>query len=77
MFFQLHTAIFLASAIVNILEPGNNSKIREFIIKWLGIDRTNDLTLKKIKESITKEKIKLFLDMYEFWHKALKCLKEV
>jgi len=65
------TKKFLASAIINTLEPTKSEKVEEFIKKWLGIE-SNDITYNAIESSITKEKIKMFLDMFEFWHKALK-----
>jgi len=65
------TKKFLASAIINTLEPTKSEKVEEFIKKWFGIE-SKDITYNAIESSITKEKIKMFLDMYEFWHKALK-----
>ena len=67
--FDANTSIFLASAIINILEPHKNPKITEFVKKWLAVD---DLSQLKMKDKINQETIRLFLDMYEFWHKALK-----
>jgi hypothetical protein len=65
------TKKFLASAIINTLEPTKSEKVEEFIKKWFGIE-SKEVTYNAIESSITKEKIKMFLDMYEFWHKALK-----
>ena len=67
--FDSNTRVFLASAIINILEPHKNQEINEFVKKWLEV---NNLSHREITDKITTEKIKIFLDMYEFWHKALK-----
>jgi len=65
------TKKFLASVIINTLEPSKSEKVKEFIRKWLSIE-SKDITYNAIESSITKEKLKIFLDMFEFWHKALK-----
>ncbi len=66
--FENNSTLFLASGIINILEPHKNPVVNEFIKKWLEIDNT---THEKIKDKISREKIAMFIDMYEFWHKAL------
>jgi len=65
------TKKFLASVIINTLEPEKSEKVKTFIQSWLDFEDKN-LTHQEIEKSISKEKIKMFIDMFEFWHKALK-----
>jgi hypothetical protein len=65
------TKEFLASVIINTLEPEKSEKVKTFIKSWLGFGDKN-ITHQEIENSISKEKIKMFIDMFEFWHKALK-----
>jgi CRISPR-associated Csx11 family protein len=65
------TKKFLASVIINTLEPEKSEKVKTFIKSWLGFGDKN-ITHQEIENSISKEKIKMFIDMFEFWHKALK-----
>jgi len=65
------TKKLLASVIINTLEPEKSEKVKTFIQSWLGFGDKN-ITHQEIESSITKEKIKMFIDMFEFWHKALK-----
>jgi CRISPR-associated Csx11 family protein len=65
------TKKFLASVIINTLEPEKSEKVKTFIQSWLDFEDKN-LTHQEIENSISKEKIKMFIDMFEFWHKALK-----
>jgi hypothetical protein len=65
------TKKFLASVIINTLEPEKSEKVKTFIQSWLGFEDKNK-THQEIENSISKEKIKMFIDMFEFWHKALK-----
>jgi len=66
------TKKFLASAMINILESDKSKGVRELIKKWLDIKDVDKITQEKITSLITKEKIKMFIDMFGFWHKALK-----
>jgi len=63
------TKKFLASAIINTLEPTKSEKIKELVKIWLGIE---NITYQEVEGYLSNDKIKMFLDMYEFWHKALK-----
>jgi len=69
------TKKFLASVIINTFglseTKSGSDKIKNFIKSWLDLD-SEDITHQEIERSITKEKIKVFLDLFEFWHKALK-----
>jgi hypothetical protein len=63
------TKKFLASAIINTLEPTKSEKIKELVKIWLGIE---NITYQEVEGYLSNDKIKMFLDIYEFWHKALK-----
>jgi hypothetical protein len=63
------TKLFIASAIINILEPEKSNNIEKFIKNWLGIEK---LEHEKIKNYLNSKQITKFLDMFGFWHKALK-----
>jgi len=65
------TKKFLASVIINTLDPRKSEKVKNFIQSWLGFGN-KDITHQEIENSVTKEKIKMFIDMFDFWHKALK-----
>jgi len=65
------TKKFLASVIINTLEPNESKEMKNFIQSWLGFGN-KDITHQEIENSVTKEKIKMFIDMFDFWHKALK-----
>jgi len=79
------TISFLASAIMNILEPykRENGVVLNFLTRWLefeidcikgdingSVDKNK--LYHKLKEKLNENKIKIFLDLFEFWHKALK-----
>ena len=61
----------LASAIVNILELKKNQDLKEDIEQIFDLNRGNDIQ-RELVEKLSKEKLKLFIDMFEFWHTALK-----
>jgi len=65
------TKRFLASVIINTLEPNESKEMKNFIQSWLGFGN-KDITRQEVENSVTKEKIKMFIDMFDFWHKALK-----
>jgi len=65
------TKKFLASVIINTLEPRKSEKVKNFIQSWLGFGN-KDITHQEVENSVTKEKIKMFIDIFDFWHKALK-----
>jgi hypothetical protein len=65
------TKKFLASVIINTLKPNESKEMKNFIQSWLGFGN-KDITHQEIENSVTKEKIKMFIDMFDFWHKALK-----
>ncbi|MGA1861436.1 CRISPR-associated protein Csx11 [Deferribacter thermophilus] len=62
---------FLASAIINILELRKNKEAQKHIQNIFGLNKNKDI-FEELKDKLNKEKIKLFIDMFEFWHTALK-----
>lgn len=60
----------LASSIVNILELNKNKDLQRDIAFIFGLDEKNDI-YKELVNKLNSENIKLFLDMFEFWSKAL------
>ncbi len=61
----------LASSVVNILELQKNQEAQKLIAKIFDLEDGKDI-LQELSEKLNEEKIKLFLDMFEFWHTALK-----
>jgi len=61
-------AYLLSSAFVNIFELKKNKELRDGIFSIFGAGSFEEFT-EKLKR---KENILLFLDMFEFWHTALK-----
>ncbi len=61
----------LASAFVNILELRKDNETLERIQRIFDLDTGLDI-LKALERKLTEENIKLFIDMFEFWHTALK-----
>lgn len=75
------SAIFLTSAFMNILEPHEDEKMflmlsTIFEINENDVEENGKINKEKLhnqlKEKLNKQNLKLFLDMFEFWHKALK-----
>jgi len=62
---------FLASAIINILELRKNQEAHKYIQTIFGLDKGKNI-FEELKDKLNEEKIKLFIDMFEFWHTALK-----
>ena len=58
----------LSSAFINILELKKNEELRNGVFKIFEVQSFKEL-IEKLKR---KESILLFLDMFEFWHTALK-----
>jgi hypothetical protein len=61
----------LASAIVNILELKKKKDSEKYIKDIFDLSPSKDI-YEELVEKLNEEKLKLFLDMFEFWHKALK-----
>jgi len=61
----------IASAIVNILELRKNKEAERYIQNIFDLDKDKDIQ-QELKDKLDKEKLKLFIDMFEFWHTALK-----
>ena len=61
----------LASAFVNILELRKDNETLERIRKIFDLNTDLDI-LKALEEKLTEENLKLFIDMFEFWHTVLK-----
>ncbi|WP_028949862.1 CRISPR-associated protein Csx11 [Sulfurihydrogenibium subterraneum] len=61
----------LASAIINILELGKNKNLQKDIRFIFDLEENKDIHTELVGK-LSIEKIKLFLDMFEFWSKALK-----
>lgn len=61
----------LASAIINILELGKNKNLQKDIKFIFDLEENKDIHTELVGK-LSIEKIKLFLDMFEFWSKALK-----
>ena len=62
----------LASAIINILELKKNEEAKRYISQIFDLDEEYPNFQKEISEKLNEEKLKLFIDMFEFWHTALK-----
>ena len=61
----------LASAFVNILELRKDNETLERIQRIFDLNTELDI-LKALEEKLTEENLKLFIDMFEFWHTAFK-----
>jgi hypothetical protein len=61
----------LASAIVNVLELRKKRNSEKYIRDIFDLSPSWDI-YEELVEKLNEEKLKLFLDMFEFWHKALK-----
>jgi len=66
--FDKRHSYLLSSAFVNILELKKNEELRNGIFKIFEVQNFKELT-EKMKE---EKNVLLFLDMFEFWHTALK-----
>jgi CRISPR-associated Csx11 family protein len=74
-------AVFTASAFINILEPQRNKEFLDMLIRIFDVDESciknggvliKEKLYEQLKIKLSRERLKLFLDMFEFWHKALK-----
>ena len=65
---------FLASSFINILDLKKDIGLADGIKDLFDIDKSkeNDKLHALLKEKMTLDNIQLFLDMFEFWHTALK-----
>lgn len=61
----------LASVLINVLELNKNNEAKRYLQDIYDLDHTKDI-YQELVEKINPEKIKLFIDMFEFWYKALK-----
>ncbi len=62
----------LASAIINILELKRDDNAKKIISQIFDLDESSSDVQKELSEKLNEEKLKLFIDMFEFWHTALK-----
>lgn len=61
----------LASAIINILNLRKDKEAQRYIQTIFDLEKNKEI-FEELKDKLNKEKIKLFIDMFEFWHTALK-----
>ncbi len=61
---------FLYSAFVNILQLNKDEKLRKGIFEIFDIEQEKEL--KNLKDYLNQESLKFFLDLFAFWHTALK-----
>ncbi|WP_051654776.1 CRISPR-associated protein Csx11 [Persephonella sp. IF05-L8] len=62
----------LASAIINILELKKNKDAKKYISQIFDLDENTSNFQQELINKLNEEKLKLFIDMFEFWHTALK-----
>ncbi|ADQ41986.1 CRISPR-associated protein, Csx11 family [Caldicellulosiruptor acetigenus I77R1B] len=64
---------FLSASFINILKLKEDKELAEGIKKLFDIDKSgeNDNLYRLLKEKMTLDNLQFFLDMYEFWHKAI------
>jgi len=62
----------LASAIINILELKKNKDAKKYISQIFDLDENASNFQQELSDKLNEEKLKLFIDMFEFWHTALK-----
>ena len=60
----------IVSAFINVLELDKHESIKKKILEIFSVESMKNIRDMENKEFISK--IKMFLDMYDFWHKALK-----
>ncbi|SFQ19284.1 CRISPR-associated protein Csx11 [Caldicoprobacter faecalis] len=74
-------AIFMTSAFINTLEPKKDERILKMILQIFDIEESSVKSDGKLDTSklyrqlmakLNRESLKLFLDMFEFWHRTLK-----
>ncbi|WP_434655935.1 CRISPR-associated protein Csx11 [Thermoanaerobacterium thermosaccharolyticum] len=63
---------YIASSFINILNLNKDLKLRNGIAEIFGISINEENFHSVLKDSMTQENLKLFLDMFDFWHNALK-----
>ncbi|WP_457636075.1 CRISPR-associated protein Csx11 [Persephonella sp.] len=62
----------LASAIIDILELKKNKDAKKYISQIFDLDESASNFQQELIDKLNEEKLKLFIDMFEFWHTALK-----
>ena len=62
----------LASAIINILELKKDEEAKKHISQIFDLDENASSFQEELTKKLNEEKLKLFIDMFEFWHTALK-----
>ena len=62
----------LASAIINVLELKKNKDAKRYISQIFDLDENASNFQEELSKKLNEEKLKLFIDMFEFWHTALK-----
>ena len=62
----------LVSAIINILELKKNKDAKKYISQIFDLDENASNFQQELIKNLNEEKLKLFIDMFEFWHTALK-----
>jgi len=74
-------ATFMASAFINTLEPKKDERMLKMILQVFDIEdssikdgRKLDIArlYRQLAAKLNRESLKLFLDMFEFWHRILK-----